>query len=219
MPRTTTSGKAKAGPKLDAIERKIGKARERLREIESEARAAQDAVARADEALADLYRTDPENEAEEKRLLEERAVAIARRDDVPWAAKIHGQRGVVERLQGEAEAFVRSHYGELVAEQTPGAEEKRTTLIECLRAVVPAIDEYEQGTTRAVQLAIAGGNTDDVPRLHGADQLKQAVRQMLAREIPLPLPGAFTNEPEGDPEPRRIEAAVSDLDPSEVEGG
>jgi hypothetical protein len=206
----------KAGAKLDKIEQKITKATARLREIESEARAAQEEVARLDQELEEHY-SQPDADPEPTAILGERAVALERAEQ-PWAAKLNGQRRIIEGLEAERDEFIRSNLGALVAEQTPEAEECRDTLIESLRALLAAIDEFEAETTRAVRLAVAGGaGGDDVPRLHGGEQLRQAVRQMLARAIPLPLPGAFTEEPE-DPDAKRVEAAVSDLEPSEIGG-
>jgi chromosome segregation ATPase len=180
MPRAVRD-RPKASGKLAKIEQKIAKANERLREIEAEGRSAQAEVQRLNDALEDHY-SQPDHDPEPKALLGERAVALERAEQ-PWAAKVRGQRRIIEKLEGEAEAFVRSHYGELVAEQEPGAEERRTTLIECLRATEAALVEYSRAEVTATRLAIAGGNTDDVPRLHGGEQLRQTVRQMLAREI------------------------------------
>jgi hypothetical protein len=123
-------------------------------------------------------------------------VALERAEQ-PWAAKIAGQRRIVGRLEGERERFIQQNTGALLAEQTPEAEQRRDVLVESLQALEAAIVEYESQTTRAVRLSVAGGaGGADVPRLHGGDQLRQAVRQMLAREITLPLPGAFTEPPE-----------------------
>jgi hypothetical protein len=189
----------KTWAKLERIEQRIAAARDKQRKLSLAQQDAHEDERRLRDALVEFdlpLDGSPPSDAEAKKLWNEWTAARERARG-PWSERAAKLRRETTRLEGEREQFIRENLGALVAELTPEAEERVSTLIECLQAALASLTEYEQTTTKAVRLAVAGGaGGADVPRLQGSEQLRQAIRQMLAREVALPLPGAFT-EPEG----------------------
>jgi hypothetical protein len=209
----------KTWAKLERIEQRIAAARDKQRKLSLAQQDAQEDERRKRDALVefDLPEDGSMPSDSEARKAWNDWTAARERVRGPWSEHAAKLRRATERLEGEREQFIRSNFGALTAELTPEAEEGRTTLIECLQAALASLAEFEQTTTKAVRLAVAGGaGGADVPRLQGGEQLRQAMRQMLAREIPLPLPGAFTAESQDG---ASGDGVVTELEPHEIEEG
>lgn len=188
MPRGNAD-KPHATRKLERLDAALAKEKAREREIRARASAARAEVQRLDEQLEQHFAEDG-HDPEPRKLLGQRAAALAKRDE-PWDARIRGQQRRVAKAEAKRAEFAAAHVGELLAEAEPEAHEVAESVGECARAMLDALTRYERVASKVIRIV----NAD--PRMNGrmmpslereSQQLRRDVKVLATSEVPPPLP-------------------------------
>jgi hypothetical protein len=203
--------------KLGAINRKLAEERQRERTIRSDWSAARAEVERCNQALAAHFASD-DHDPEPVELYAALEAAEAKAAKGRWEPRLEGARQKIAKLESLEAKFARDNVGPLLAEIEPEAISAAESVSECFKSALDSLDRYEQIASKVSRIVSAD------PRMNGrivptlgqeGQQLRRDVKLLATNPVPVPLPSL-----DWEPDPTITSAGtVSDLDPSEVEGG
>ena len=191
---------------LEARNQQVATARERIREIEAAANAAQTDAKRIKELLTEAFASDDPVQAEKLTRAKVKADAQAAE---PWPERRAGAERAAGRVQAERDGWIAQNAAGLIRELSPLAEAARDLIVSKVTELEEARQEWHAVSQRVSGvLSVAPGN-DRTPGIDHIDTAIKDVRRATV-DVPAPLPRVpqvARVVPMHDPDPAVREAA------------